>query len=238
MKNKQSDAKRLTKEANRLKKEEDTRRMKESAALINERIMRTYDPVVEAALTNEALYHECETKPKVQEWKKSILDIHKIMDPEEHFKAHLHLTNPMPGTLGVVRGNRFNHIVFERLLAIRERLDSPDEYILVREKDDEHRETPARPDWSITHVQTGRCINGLNQVDVWNGGHQNDRAELYIKKQTSTDTYKLLSVIANKTTVTNIKNKKGETFSKGFERDTLCYVGDLERIVRAFFNLT
>lgn len=215
-------------------REEAARLKKEGAALINERIARTYDSDVENALSNNALYHECERKLKVQEWKQAILEVQKIANPEEHFKAHLRLTNPMPGTLGVVRGAKFNQLVFERLGAIKDRLGSPGDYSLVREQDDDDHETPARPDWSLTHTPTGRKINGLNQVDLWNGGHQNDRAKLYLK-QTPSDTYKLILVIANKTTVTDVKNKKGATFAKGFEEDTLCYLGDLERIVRAFF---
>jgi hypothetical protein len=209
---------------------------KASVEEINAQIVRTHVPEVENALTDTMLYAACETKTKVQEWRQAVLNIMQtITDPDEHLKAHMRLTNPMPGTLGLVRGIAFNTIVLERLEKIVATFSTPADYVLVAETDDDEHDTPARPDWTLTHTPSGRRINGMNQVDLWNGGHQNDRAELYVKKQTPTSAYKLLSVIANTTTISDINSKKGKLFVKGFGDDTLCYLGDLERVVRTFF---
>ena len=91
------------------------------------------------------------------------------------------------------------------------------------------------PDWYIHDKFTNKTIVGMNQVDLWGGGHQTNRASKYLDEKYNTRNYKIICVVANETKVDNYKSKKYNIFNTGFKNDTLCYLGNLKNIVKRFF---
>jgi len=119
-----------------------------------------------------------------------------------------YLFNLIPsGTKGVIRGNLFNKIIKEYLLNLN--LDEI-------------------PDWIIKNNSNKKIIVGMNQIDLWNGGHQINRGFKYIN---NTD-YKIISVVCNYIQLKSNKNKIYKLFNIGFSNYSLCYINNLEDIIR------
>ena len=77
----------------------------------------------------------------------------------------------------------------------------------------------------------------MNQLDLWNGGHQLNRGSKYILRNTNNKNSKLLCVVCNKIVIKSIKNKVFNLFKVGFENNTLCYLNNLQNIIYSYFNL-
>lgn len=73
----------------------------------------------------------------------------------------------------------------------------------------------------------------MNQLDLWSGGQQSNRATKYLNMKFKNDSVKLLCVIANPIVIHNI-NKIYQLFDLGFRNDTLCYPNGIERIIINF----
>lgn len=139
------------------------------------------------------------------------------------------------GTKGVIRGNKFNEIVQNKILNIKLNNDI---FSIKFEKNCKYCQTNETPDWYILEKLTGKVIIGMNQVDLWNGGQQLNRGFKYIHNNPiNTVKSKLLCVIANDPKLITTKNKVYHLFNVGFQNDTLCYVNGLESIIYAYFNL-
>ena len=79
----------------------------------------------------------------------------------------------------------------------------------------------------------------MNQLDLWNGGHQLNRGFKYIENNKhNTNNSKLLCVICNDIYLKTNKNKIYKIFKIGFENNTLCYLNNLDNIIYNYFNLT
>ena len=68
------------------------------------------------------------------------------------------------GTKGVIRGNRFNNIVKQRIANIK--LDTARFEIYFEKKCETHLTTEI-PDWYILEKSTNKIIIGMNQLDLW-----------------------------------------------------------------------
>ena len=78
----------------------------------------------------------------------------------------------------------------------------------------------------------------MNQLDLWNGGHQLNRGYKYlIDNKHNNKNSKLLCVICNDIQIKS-KNKIYKLFEIGFENNTLCYINNLQNIIYSFFNLS
>jgi len=78
----------------------------------------------------------------------------------------------------------------------------------------------------------------MNQLDLWNGGHQINRGFKYIENNKhNTDNSKLLCVICNDIYFKTNKNKIYKLFKIGFENNTLTYLNNLGNIINSYFNL-
>jgi hypothetical protein len=140
------------------------------------------------------------------------------------------------GTKGVIRGNKFNTIVKNYILKLN--IDS-DNYEIQFEKKCEYHITTEIPDWYILDKYSKKIIIGMNQLDLWNGGHQLNRGFKYIENNKhNTNNSKLLCVICNDIYLKTNKNKIYKIFKIGFENNTLCYLNNLDNIIYNYFNLT
>jgi hypothetical protein len=139
-----------------------------------------------------------------------------------------------PGTKGVIRGNKFNSIVKEYI----ENLSlNPEYYDISFEKKHTSYITSEIPDWYILHKNTNKILIGMNQLDLWSGGHQTNRGSKYLLDNTmNTENCKILCVVCNETQV-KTKNKTYKLFEVGFENNTLCYLKNLENIIHSYFQI-
>ena len=207
---------------------------------INERIQSEicYDTL--AALTDENLrntYMECDSvKKKLQEIRALLHEFGMDGDVEkaEKFLNRYVDLNIPAGTKGNTRGNMFNSIVKAKIEQYG--LD-PGRFDVCFELLCPEHPTAEKPDWYIRDRNNNRVLIGMNQLDLWSGGHQTNRGDKYINNNKhNTSNSKLLCVVCNKIKLAK-KCKKYELFNVGFQENTLCYLGNLQRIIRDYFGI-
>jgi hypothetical protein len=99
------------------------------------------------------------------------------------------------GTKGVIRGNKFNKIIKQYITNLE--LDS-DRFEICFEKKCETHFTAEIPDWYILEKSTNKIIIGMNQLDLWGGGHQINRGSKYLENNKhNNENSKLLCVVCN-----------------------------------------
>lgn len=139
------------------------------------------------------------------------------------------------GLKGVIRGNKFNNIVKNYILnlGLNEKL-----FEICFEKKCLKYFTAEIPDWYILEKSTNRIILGMNQLDLWSGGHQLNRGSKYIDNNIyDNKNCKLLCVICNEIYFKNEKNKIYNLFKIGFENNTLCYINNIKTVIHSYFNI-
>ncbi len=95
------------------------------------------------------------------------------------------------------------------------------------------------PDWYILEKSTNKIIIGMNQLDLWSGGHQLNRGSKYIvNNKHNNENSKLLCVVCNEIQFKNKRNKIFKLFEIGFTSNTLCYLNNLQNIIISYFKLT
>lgn len=209
---------------------------------INKRIEKEFCYKTSIELTDETLIDRYKDCPSV---KKSITKLNiilsKYLNGEEYKQKIIDeylLELIPPGTKGVIRGNKFNKIV-EKLINSFE-LDKEDFDVCFEKKCKEYI-TNEIPDWYILEKSTNKIIIGMNQLDLWSGGHQTNRATKYIinndNQKKDNEKFKLLCVVCNKIQLKSDKNKTFKLFKVGFENNTLCYLNNLQNIIYSYFNL-
>jgi hypothetical protein len=78
----------------------------------------------------------------------------------------------------------------------------------------------------------------MNQVDLWGGGQQINRGSNYlINNKNNTEKSKLLCVVCNKINFSSNKNKAYKLFEIGYLNNTLCYIKNIETIIKKYFSL-
>ena len=202
---------------------------------INNRILKeicfkTINDLKDINLLNE--YKNCNSvKNKIYKLEK-ILEKNKINNKEIDVIINDYYYELIPaGTKGVIRGNKFNRIVKK----IIEDLNlNENEFEVCFEKKCEYFPTNEIPDWFIFQKKTKKVIIGMNQLDLWNGGHQLNRGFKYIN-QKQCENFKFLCVVCNKIQFKK-KNKVFTLFEIGFNNNTLCYLNNLENIIFDYFD--
>lgn len=190
-------------------------------------------------LTDEKLLGEYKECNSVKNEIKKLSDVlEKYMDEETKQKIIKdYLLQLIPaGTKGVIRGNKFNHIVKEFITKLS--LDN-DRFEICFEKKCESHLTSEIPDWYILEKSTNKIIIGMNQLDLWSGGHQLNRGSKYIENNEHNNEHsKLLCVVCNDIQFRSKRNKAYKLFERGFENNTLCYLNNLQNIITTYFDLT
>lgn len=205
---------------------------------INNRISKeichnTINQLTDNNLLNE--YKNCESvKNEINKLTK-ILEKHNINEDKKDLIINDYLVELIPaGTKGVIRGNKFNHIVKNIIQNIK--LDNK-LYEVTFEKKCNLFITSEIPDWYIIEKNTNKVIIGMNQLDFWRGGHQINRGYKYlIDNKINKNNIKFLCVICNEIKLRNNRNKIYKLFESGYSNDTLCYIHNLETIIKKFFS--
>ena len=206
---------------------------------LNERISSEFCAETVQKLTDVSLlseYQECKSVKNSVAKLSTILEKHADISVEMRdaiLKEYLVEMIP-PGTKGVIRGNKFNKIVQEKILGLSLPADI---YEVAFEKNCATAPTSEIPDWYITDKIQNKTLIGMNQLDLWGGGAQINRAGKYIMKDPfeGRDDVKLVCVVCNYIVLKSEKNKAFHIFERGFERNTICYLNNLEKIVKDFF---
>ena len=140
-----------------------------------------------------------------------------------------------PGTKGVIKGNKFNFIVKQKIIDMKLHHSR---FEIQFEKHCLQYLTDEIPDWYIIDHYTKKIMIGMNQLDIWRGGHQLNRGTKYIHHEKfDNTTKKLMCVVCHKIEFKTAKNKAFTLFCKGFQNDTLCYINGLEQRIKSFFNI-
>lgn len=193
----------------------------------------TIDKLKDSYLLNE--YKEC--KSVQNEIKKLIviLEKYKIEVKTKELIINDYLLELIPaGTKGVIRGNKFNSIVKDTIKNLN--LDN-DRFEICFEKQCELSITSEIPDWYILEKLTEKVIIGMNQLDLWGGGQQINRGSKYlINNKNNTEKSKLLCVVCNKINFISNKNKAYKLFEIGYLNNTLCYIKNIETIIKKYFS--
>lgn len=191
-------------------------------------------------LSDESLLDEYKKSNSVKNNIKILSDILKDNDIEQA-KINKILNDYLPklipaGTKGVIRGNKFNEIIREYIKNL-DKLD--DEYFeICFEKKCKECPTEEIPDWYILQKSTGKVIIGMNQLDLWNGGHQINRGFKYVKNdKLNSENSKLLCVVCNKIELKNTTTKVYELFDIGISNKRLCYIKQLKHIIYNYFHI-
>lgn len=206
---------------------------------INSRIEKEYSGDVTIQISDEKLidkYKECQSVKNSVDELTTILKKHSVEDSKlgNILEDYLPKLIP-PGTKGVIRGNKFNQIIKEKI----ENMDLDKEiYSICFESKCPIFDTDEIPDWYILEKSTNKIIIGMNQLDLWSGGQQINRGSKYIiNNQNNSEKRKLLCVVCNKILLKSSKNKTFNLFKVGFEKNTLCYLNNLQNIIYSYFNL-
>lgn len=203
----------------------------------NERIKKEICYETIQSLTDENLIAEYKDCNSVKNQIKKLSDVlGKYIDEETKQKIiQEYLLQLIPaGTKGIIRGNKFNNIVkqFITKLAL-----NTDRFEICFEKKCESHFTTETPDWYILEKSTNKIIIGMNQLDLWGGGHQLNRGSKYIENNKhNNENSKLLCVVCNEIQFKSKKNKAYKLFKTGFENNTLCYLNNLQNIITSYFN--
>ena len=205
---------------------------------INKRIDDEYCDDTVNLLTDENLMDEYTKSTSVRnEITKlsDILDSENISEERKQEIIRKYLPNLIPaGTKGVIRGNKFNSIIKNKMIGFN--MES-ERFEVCFEEICEKYPTSEIPDWYIREKSTDKIIIGMNQLDLWNGGHQTNRGSKYlIQNSHNTENSKLLCVICNKIQFKTQKNKAYQLFEAGFRNNTLCYLKNIKNIIDEFFN--
>lgn len=209
---------------------------------INQRISSEFCPETIRKLGDQQLLPEYLTSKSVQ---KSVKTLSSIL--EKHIGNHSdfsivkkeileeYLVEMIPpGTKGVIRGNKFNQIVQEKIQSLHLPTSI---YEIAFEKECKTVPTSEIPDWYITNKLQNRTLIGMNQLDLWGGGAQLNRAAKYIMNDPFENNVnvKLICVVCNFIYFKSERNKAFHIMEKGFERNTICYMNSLENRIREYF---
>ena len=202
---------------------------------LQEWVQDNYDPDIEKSLSDEELINEYVKYPSVQKNTKILTEVlsQNNVTKRQIEKIKKDYVNQLvpAGTKGVVRGNKFNNIVKETLL----RSFNEDRYEIAFEKNCEYMFSEI-PDWYIKDKTTNNIVIGYNQLDLWSGGAQINRASKYIMDDNfhlkyEADNVKVLSVVCNKLSIVNENSKSFKIMKHGINTGRVCYIKSLIRTI-------
>lgn len=211
---------------------------KEEIAAINQRIRKEICKITFQKLSDEKLmplYIKSKSVQKNIEVLRKILVSNKL-EADTIKKIIMDYGDALvsPGAKGVIRGNVFNGIIKEHIEAMN--LDEK-KYEVCFEQQCKTYPFSEKPDWFIRDISTNRLLIGMNQVALWGGGHQVNRASKYIlESKLDNKEIKLLCVVCNPVTVRKKKSNLYLLFKHGFGNNTLCYINNLKSIITDYFQ--
>ena len=211
---------------------------------INNFINKTYCKKTENDLSDTNLVKHYRNTPssknKISILKKQLKNLRfKVKDINRIVNNELILNEfcTPPGTKGAIRGNHFNNIVKNKILEIADKIPNKENYDVQFEKKVEF--SPEIPDWFIKQKDNNKILIGMNQVDLWSGGQQTNRGSKYILNEDlhKNPNYKVISVVSKYIQLESYNNKAYNILKKGFEENRLCYLCNLENIIKKYFDI-
>jgi hypothetical protein len=203
--------------------------------IINARIREEICNDIILSLRDENLLNEYKECKSVRNEIKKLNDIlvKYVSNEVKDLILNEYLKELIPaGTKGVIKGNKFNNIV--KKLIIDMKFNTTDFEISFEKQCDKYIMTEI-PDWYILNLKTSKIILGMNQLDLWGGGQQTNRGSKYINNEKfNNENCKLLCVVCNEIQFKTNKSKPYKMFELGFQTNTLCYIKNLEKIIREF----
>lgn len=139
-----------------------------------------------------------------------------------------------PGLKAVQKGLAFNRIVSGKVCEIIQ--NKPYMKLEVEKAYDGLDEIP---DWILSNTVTGRKLIAYNQIDMWSGGHQFNRASKYIldnaiHERLHERNATLVCVVCSFVEVKNTTNKLYSILSNGITKRRLCFINGLPEIIEQF----
>lgn len=207
-------------------------------AFINRQIRIQHCQIIEEKIRDENLldvYREASSvKSKIKKLK-NVLKNNNIETTSIENIVNDYITELIPaGTKGVIRGNMFNKYIEDYILSLSELIDN--NYEICFEKKHEKYETSEIPDWYIYDKLNDKILIGMNQLDLWSGGHQINRGTKYIYSNISNNA-KLVCVVCSFIQLKKINNKVFKILYDGIINKRLCYKNGLKEIIYDYFNL-
>ena len=203
---------------------------------LQEWIIENYNPEIEKSLSDEELIEEYVKYPSVKKNTKILTEVLRqnnvtYRQIEKIKKDYVKQLVP-PGTKSVVKGSRFNNIIKDILL----RIFTDERYEVAFEKNCDYMFSEI-PDWYIKDKETNKIVIGYNQLDLWSGGSQINRASKYIMDDNfhlkyEADNVKVLSVVCNNLSLISETNKPFKIMKYGINTGRVCYVKNLTRAIR------
>lgn len=135
------------------------------------------------------------------------------------------------GTKGNVRGLEFNHIIKSML---EMKMEPNHQFNLSFETNCPVYSTSEIPDWWIHCKLTNKYVIGYNQIDLWNGGSQINRANKYLSDDFHDKTpwnVRILCVVCSQLPLKKNTNKY-EMFSNAFLQQRICYTSAMIDVVK------
>jgi hypothetical protein len=222
-----------------------------TAESIQQRIDETYSDAIWNCLSDENLVDVYRQQPSM---KKKLIEIRKqfesvgIESPKIDAYIEKYFIDLIgAGLKGQIRGNKFNSIVKDYLL----NLPCAYKYEMQFEKQHELYECSDKPDFYIYDKEKNKLLIGFNQLDLWEGGQQKNRASKYVtderfhnnftKTQVKTHeqgelTIKIVNVICRNPKVKKFNKSLLSLFKIGFTKNRLCYVNGLKKIIENMFD--
>ena len=196
-------------------------------AKINEHIKATYDKHIDRQLSDlmlmDQFLNSSSCKNAIQILEETAKDTGIDKDPRimrKFMKKLLPLVIP-PGVKGCIRGYAFNQIIKKKLL----KADLPNGELSFEPKDCCNL-VHEIPDWCFRIG--GKTIIGYNQLDIWKGGAQINRASKYIMddalhRRLNKQGVWIVCVIARKISLVGEKNKVFKILQKGIATHRLLW---------------
>lgn len=214
-------------------------------AKINERIEKEYDKETENQLKDSNmldLYKKSKSTQRQIYILKQILISEDIGNNKINSIIDKYILNLIsPGTKGVLRGIKFNEFVKNKIyeLQLNDKIFDIQFEKVPNNKvigNNEKFKISERPDWFIYDKINNKILIGMNQIDLWGGGHQLNRGYKYIiNNVTNTNNCNLICVICKHIKIKS-KNKVYHLFKEGFKNNTLCYINNLHNVINQYFE--
>lgn len=153
-------------------------------------------------------------------------------DHEKSAKLALQLLEVPPGTKSHVRGNLFNDIISREISAILRKLKLDADF----QKEKRHPFFHEIPDWIVT--KKGKTLVGYNQISLFGGGHQLNRASKYVMDdkfhaKLSKRRIKMICVVRD---VPRLRSGKSfEILSKGIAKRRIYCMKGLKSLINEYF---
>jgi hypothetical protein len=216
---------------------------------INHFISQTYCQKAEDNLSDTSLQKTYMNTPSCKQRVKTLqANLEALSIPDEFIANIVNDTDILSnfcipaGTKGAIRGYEFNRLVQEEIVNIVKSFPDNKRFNYNFEKKPNVAKSKIHeiPDWYIYDNVTKKTLIGMNQLDLWSGGQQTNRAAKYILNEDlhKNKNIKIVSVVCKNYKLQSEVNKVYRIFQVGFEKSRLCYLGNLTNIINDYFNPT